>query len=223
MIGRLRGTLLEKQPPFLILDVHGVGYELEAPMSTFYDLPAVGQEVLLHTHLAVKEDAHNLFGFGSKLERSLFRSLIRISGIGPKLALALLSGMRPEELIDCIENQDSAQLTRLPGVGRKTAERLVIEMKDRVADFHTIPGSGPRAPAAGGGSRRCGLRRHQRPGGPGLQARRGRPPGAAVPDRRAAQRADYSSGLAASCPLGGCRIGGSKQGSGNAGTGLRSP
>ncbi len=152
MIGRLRGTLLEKQPPFLILDVHGVGYELEAPMSTFYDLPAVGQEVLLHTHLAVKEDAHNLFGFGSKLERSLFRSLIRISGIGPKLALALLSGMRPEELIDCIENQDSAQLTRLPGVGRKTAERLVIEMKDRVADFHTTPGSGPRAPAAGGGT-----------------------------------------------------------------------
>ena len=149
MIGQLRGTLVEKQPPFLILDVHGVGYEIEAPMSTFYDLPAVGQEVLLHTHLAVKDDAHNLFGFGSKLERSLFRSLIRISGIGPKLALALLSGMRPDELIDCIENQDSAQLTRLPGVGRKTAERLVIEMKDRVADFHAIPGSGPRASIPG--------------------------------------------------------------------------
>lgn len=132
MIGRLRGRIAGKQPPELLLDVQGVGYELEVPMSSFYDLPELGAEVSLHTHLSIREDAHALYGFLTELERSLFRSLIRISGVGPKLALALLSGISPDDFIRCVENGDSATLTRLPGVGKKTAERLVVEMRDRV-------------------------------------------------------------------------------------------
>lgn len=135
MIGRLTGTIVEKHPPALLIDVRGVGYEVEAPMSTFYELPAVGESVTLYTHLAIKDDAHSLYGFITRLERSLFRSLIRVSGIGPKLALTLLSGMRVDDFIRCIEHQDSGTLTRMPGVGKKTAERLVIEMRDRVREL----------------------------------------------------------------------------------------
>ncbi|MGD8429969.1 MAG: Holliday junction branch migration protein RuvA [Ectothiorhodospiraceae bacterium] len=135
MIGRLRGTLIEKQPPLLVVDVNGVGYEVEAPMSTFYELPAVGEEVVLRTHLSVREDAHVLFGFHSERERTVFRSLIRVSGIGPKLALGLLSGMRAEDFVRCVELKDTATLTKLPGVGKKTAERLIMEMQDRITEL----------------------------------------------------------------------------------------
>lgn len=149
MIGRLRGTLVEKQPPQLLLDVNGVGYEVEATMTTFYDLPAVGAEFTIYTHLVVRDDAHLLFGFASELERSLFRSLIRISGVGAKLALTILSGMSVEEFGRCVHDNDSATLTRLPGVGKKTAERLIIEMRDRIGQQETAPlasGSGTMAP-----------------------------------------------------------------------------
>ncbi len=139
MIGRLRGVIVEKRPPWLLLDVGGVGYELEAPMSTFYDLPATGESVTLYTHLAVKEDSHSLYGFASERERALFRSLIRVSGVGPRMALGILSGIRAEDFVRCIELQDSATLTRLPGIGKKTAERLLIEMRDRVNDLHGVP------------------------------------------------------------------------------------
>jgi len=132
MIGRLSGTLLEKQPPFLLLDVQGVGYELEAPMSTFYSLAECGEAIVLHTHLVVREDAQLLYGFYSLSERVMFRNLIRISGVGPKLALTILSGMSAEDFTRCIIEEDSKALTRLPGVGKKTAERLVIELKDRL-------------------------------------------------------------------------------------------
>lgn len=139
MIGRLRGVLIEKHPPILLLDVQGVGYEVEAPMSTFYDLPELGSEAVLHTHLVVKEDAHSLYGFASERERRLFRTLIKISGVGPKLALTLLSGIRAEDFIRCIEHQDAAALVRLPGVGKKTAERLLMEMRDRIEGLEGAP------------------------------------------------------------------------------------
>jgi Holliday junction DNA helicase RuvA len=132
LIGFLRGKLAAKHPPALLLDVHGVGYEVEAPMSTFYGLPAVGAEVGLHTHLVVREDAHVLFGFGTERERSLFRELIKVSGVGPRIALGILSGATVEEFHRCVETQDTAALTRIPGIGRKTAERLIVEMRDRL-------------------------------------------------------------------------------------------
>lgn len=132
MIGFLRGRVAAKHPPVLMLDVNGVGYEVEAPMSTFYGLPAVGAEVQLHTHLVVREDAHVLFGFGTERERSLFRELIRISGVGPRIALGILSGASVDEFHRCVEAQDAASLTRIPGIGRKTAERLIVEMRDRL-------------------------------------------------------------------------------------------
>ena len=132
MIGRLHGKLLEKQPPLLVVDVQGVGYELEAPMSTFYHLPELGAEVKLFTHLVVRADVHLLYGFYSESERRLFRTLIKVSGVGPKLALAILSGMEGEMFVRCIQQADIALLTRLPGVGKKTAERLVLEMRDRL-------------------------------------------------------------------------------------------
>ena len=137
MIGRLRGILLEKSPPFLLLDVQGVGYEVEAPMSTFYQLPATGEEVMLHTHLIVREDAQLLCGFASESERRLFRSLIRVNGVGAKLALAILSGMSADEFAAAVQDEDALRLTRLPGVGKKTAERLIVEMRDRLADWQT--------------------------------------------------------------------------------------
>ncbi|MDO9168875.1 MAG: Holliday junction branch migration protein RuvA [Methylobacter sp.] len=135
MIGFLRGKLAFKAPPLLMLDVNGVGYEVEAPMTTFYNLPAIGSEIMLHTHLVVREDAHILFGFSTEADRAMFRTLIKVNGVGPKLALAILSGQSAEEFHRCIHNNDTQALVRLPGVGKKTAERLVIEMRDRLPDL----------------------------------------------------------------------------------------
>jgi len=137
MIGRLKGRIAEKQPPMLLLDVNGVGYEIEAPMSTFYQLPAVEQECTLFTHLVVREDAWHLCGFATQMERRMFRDLIKVNGVGAKLALAILSGMGAEEFARCIQEEDSSALVRLPGVGKKTAERLIIEMRDRLKDWET--------------------------------------------------------------------------------------
>ncbi|MDI1231975.1 MAG: Holliday junction branch migration protein RuvA [Methylobacter sp.] len=135
MIGFLRGKLAFKAPPLLMLDVNGVGYEVEAPMTTFYNLPAIGSEIMLHTHLVVREDAQILFGFSTEADRAMFRTLIKVNGVGPKLALAILSGQSAEEFHRCIHNNDTQALVRLPGVGKKTAERLVIEMRDRLPDL----------------------------------------------------------------------------------------
>jgi Holliday junction DNA helicase RuvA len=144
MIGFLRGVLVLKKPPSLLVDVRGVGYEVDAPMSTFYGLPEVGGEVLLYTHLAIREDAHSLFGFISESERSLFRTLIKVNGVGAKLALGILSGLSAEEFYRAVEYQDTARLVRLPGVGKKTAERLIIELRDRLPELGTVslPGAG---------------------------------------------------------------------------------
>ena len=135
MIGRLKGTLLTKQAPTLLLDVNGVGYEVDAPMSTFYQLPDVNQVVTLHTHLVVREDVQQLCGFISETERRLFRTLIKINGVGPKLALSILSAISADDFAHCIQDSDTATLVRLPGVGKKTAERLVIEMRDKLKDW----------------------------------------------------------------------------------------
>lgn len=143
MIGRLRGTLAEKQPPHLIVDVNGVGYELEVPMTTLYRLPSVGEPVTLHTHLVVREDAHLLYGFAEKRERELFRELIRLNGVGPKLALALMSGLEVDELVRCVQAQDTSTLVKIPGVGKKTAERLLVELKDRFKAWENIPSIAP--------------------------------------------------------------------------------
>ena len=132
MIGFLKGRLAVKQPPLLMVEVRGVGYELEAPMSTFYGLPAMGEPVALFTHLVIREDAHILFGFGTDGERRLFRSLIKISGVGPKIALGILSGASVEDFLRIVEAEDVAMLTRIPGIGRKTAERVIIEMRGSV-------------------------------------------------------------------------------------------
>jgi len=147
VIGHLRGRLVRKAPPALIIDVNGVGYELEAPMSTFYRLPEVGSEVELATHLVVREDAHLLYGFATEDERRLFRDLLRVTGIGPKIGLALLSGIDVDTFMRCVETQDVAALTRIPGIGRKIAERLLIEMRDRIRALGQLPAS---APVAGG-------------------------------------------------------------------------
>ena len=153
MIGRLRGLLAWKQPPYLMIDANGVGYELEASLTTFQTLPDVGTEVTLHTHLAVREDAHTLYGFASTAERSLFRSLIRVTGIGPRLALLILSGMSVELFGRCVREGDTASLSRLPGIGKKTAERLIIEMRDRIGELRleprtvVLPGSRTDTPA----------------------------------------------------------------------------
>ncbi len=132
MIGRLRGELISKTPPFLLLEVNGVGYDVESPMSTFYNLPAVGEQVILFTHLAIRDDAHVLYGFASESERSLFRGLLKVSGVGAKMALAILSGMGADEFAACVQANDTAALVRLPGIGKKTAERLIVEMRDRL-------------------------------------------------------------------------------------------
>jgi len=139
VIGRLRGNLAEKQPPHLIIDVNGLGYELEVPMTTLYRLPKVGETVTLHTHLVVREDAHLLYGFYEKRERELFRELIRLNGVGPKLALALMSGLDVDELVRCVQAQDTSALVKVPGVGKKTAERLLVELKDRFKAWETVP------------------------------------------------------------------------------------
>ncbi|MGQ0658866.1 MAG: Holliday junction branch migration protein RuvA [Chromatiales bacterium] len=135
MIGRVRGVLIEKRPPLLVLDVQGVGYEIEAPMTTFYRLPGLGQEVALHTHLIVREDAHLLYGFATETERRLFRDLLKVNGVGARIALAILSGIEADRFAACVRVGDVAQLTRLPGIGKKTAERLIVEMRDRLADW----------------------------------------------------------------------------------------
>lgn len=152
MIGFLRGKLVVKQPPVLLLDVNGVGYEVEAPMTTFYDLPETGHDITLHTHLVVREDAHTLFGFLRLSDRALFRSLIKISGVGPRMALAILSGMSADAFVRCIQDNDATALTRVPGVGKKTAERLIVELRDRLgkgdsggAELHTSS-AGPANP-----------------------------------------------------------------------------
>lgn len=141
MIGRLRGTLLSKQPPSLLVDVAGVGYEVEAPMSTIYDLPGVGKEVILLIHHAVKEDSVALYGFLHESERVLFRNLLKVSGIGAKIALAVLSGVSTEHFARLVHAGDVVALTKIPGIGKKTAERIVVELRDRLDGMSSLPGS----------------------------------------------------------------------------------
>ena len=151
MIARLAGTLIHKQPPLMVIDVAGVGYEVEAPLSVFYDLPELGQAVVILTHLSIKDDSHTLYGFSSEAERTLFRQLLKISGIGAKLALTILSGASGEELARYVAERDSASLTRLPGIGKKTADRIIIELRDKLDLIpfaaSTGSGSGPAVPA----------------------------------------------------------------------------
>lgn len=132
MIGRIHGKLVEKHPPQIVVDVGGVGYEVDVPMSTFYNLPATGAEISLYTHLAVREDAHQLFGFATEAERQAFRQLLRISGVGARTALSVLSGLSVSDLRDAVVNQDSGRLTKVPGIGKKTAERLLLELRDKL-------------------------------------------------------------------------------------------
>lgn len=150
MIGRLAGTLLSKQPPLLLVDVHGVGYEVEAPMSTFFRLPAAGEAVTLHTHLVVREDAQLLFGFATAAEKALFRQLIKVSGVGPKVALAVLSGISVDDFWSTVQAGETGRLVKLPGIGKKTAERLVVELRDKAgagdAGSSATPASGPANP-----------------------------------------------------------------------------
>jgi Holliday junction DNA helicase RuvA len=150
MIGSLRGKLLSKQPPFLSIDVGGVGYELEAPMSTFYTLPVVGAEVTVCTHLVIRDDAHILYAFGTERERRLFRELLKVSNVGPKIALALLSGISVDGFLQCVEAEDTDALVRVPGVGRKTAERLLVEMRDRVKSFGAVAATSLAIPGTEG-------------------------------------------------------------------------
>jgi Holliday junction DNA helicase RuvA len=143
MIGKIRGVILEKQPPQLVVDVQGIGYEIDAPMSTFYQLPDVGQEVNLFTHFVVREDAHHLYGFYTRDERHLFRTLLKVNGVGPRLGLTILSSTAADEFVRCVLNNDSASLVRLPGIGKKTAERLIIEMRDKLSDWYkAMPSEG---------------------------------------------------------------------------------
>ncbi|MEZ5542448.1 MAG: Holliday junction branch migration protein RuvA [Pseudomonadota bacterium] len=150
MIGRLCGRLLDKQPPTLLLDVQGVGYEVDAPMTTFFALPPIGHEVTLYTHLAVREDAHTLYGFARLSDRTLFRHLLKVNGVGARLALGILSGMDAGQFIACVQAGDAQALVRLPGIGKKTAERLIIELRDRLAaEAGTLPvAAGTPAPVA---------------------------------------------------------------------------
>lgn len=147
MIGRLRGTLVRKEPPALLVEVGGVGYEIEAPMTAFYELPAVGETVTLHTHLVVREDAHLLYGFVRESQRRLFRGLLKVNGVGPRMALAVLSGLSDEEFVRCVAQEDIARLTKVPGVGRKTAERLIVEMRDKLPAHPGAPASAASAAA----------------------------------------------------------------------------
>ena len=141
MIGRLTGTLVEKNPPQLLLDVQGVAYEVDVPMSTFYNLPAIGERIALFTHLVVREDAHLLFGFSTEHERRAFRQLVKISGVGARTALSVLSGLSVTELAQAVTMQDTGRLTKIPGIGKKTAERLLLELKDKLgADITTVAG-----------------------------------------------------------------------------------
>jgi len=154
MIGRIAGTIILSQPPQLMIDCNGVGYEIEAPLSVFFDLPPVGKPVVLFTHLTIRDDAHLLFGFKSIAQRTMFRELIKVSGVGPKVAIGVLSGLSIEEFAACIADSDVAMLTRLPGIGKKTAERMIVEMKDRLQKLPIETGSPDAAAGAGasGGS-----------------------------------------------------------------------
>ena len=145
MIGRLSGILLEKAPPHVLVDCNGVGYEVDVPMSTFYNLPHTGERVVLFTHLTVREDAHLLFGFGSASERALFRQLIKITGVGARMALSILSGMTVAELSQAVTLQETGRLVKVPGIGKKTAERLLLELKGKLgADIGMVAGGAPR-------------------------------------------------------------------------------
>ncbi|MGF1615402.1 MAG: Holliday junction branch migration protein RuvA [Gammaproteobacteria bacterium] len=148
MIGWLRGILREKQPPHLVLEVNGVGYELEAPLTTFSLLPSLGEELTLFTHQLIREDSHSLYAFAQREERNVFRQLLRVSGVGAKLALAILSGMHVDELFRCVHERDIGRLAQLPGIGKKTAERLVIELRDRL---QILPGLAPEELSASSG------------------------------------------------------------------------
>ena len=139
MIGKISGKLLEKHPPQIVVDVHGVGYELDVPMSTFYNLPATGADVTLYTHLAVREDAHQLSGFATEAERHAFRQLLRISGVGARTALSVLSGLSVADLREAIRTQDSGRLVKIPGIGKKTAERLLLELRDKIDALSAAP------------------------------------------------------------------------------------
>lgn len=150
MIGRLTGILLEKHPPQVLLDVQGVGYEVDVPMSTFYDLPATGMQVVLYTHLVIREDMHLLFGFSTESERQTFRQLVKISGVGARTALALLSGLSVSDLHHAVETQDSVKLIRVPGIGKKTAERLLLELRDKLDS--AVIDSGQAKSALGNGA-----------------------------------------------------------------------
>lgn len=145
MIGRITGTVIEKRPPMIVVEVHGIAYELDVPMSTFYQLPATGSAVTLYTHMLVREDAHLLYGFGSEEERRVFRQLLKISGVGARTALAVLSGLSVQDLHHAVASQDGARLTRIPGVGKKTAERLLLELRDKLGTGMAGAGSAPSA------------------------------------------------------------------------------
>lgn len=142
MIGQIRGIILDKQAPQLVVDVQGIGYEIDAPMSTFYQLPDAGKEVRLYTHFVVREDAQHLYGFYTREERQLFRTLLKVNGVGPRLALTVLSSATPDEFVRCVLNNDTESLVKLPGVGKKTAERLVIEMRDKLTEWSPVSGKG---------------------------------------------------------------------------------
>lgn len=157
MIGRIAGTLLVKSPPALLVDVGGVGYELEAPMSTFYHLPAVGSPVVLHAHLVVREDAQLLYGFGSEAERALFRQLLKVSGVGARLALVILSGVSADELVTIVADGDPARLVRIPGIGRKTAERLILELREPLGRLASASDSAIARPADAAGDAAAAL------------------------------------------------------------------
>ena len=149
MIGRLSGTLLEKNPPQIVLDVQGVGYEVDVPMSTFYNLPALNEKVVLHTHFVVREDAQLLYGFATHEERIAFRQLLKISGVGPKLALSVLSGMSIADLAVAVANKDASRMTKIPGVGKKTAERLLLELQGKFVASGAAAGGGVATASAG--------------------------------------------------------------------------
>ncbi|MBI2311896.1 MAG: Holliday junction branch migration protein RuvA [Betaproteobacteria bacterium] len=150
MIGRITGTLLEKHPPMVLVDVQGVAYEVDVPMSTFYNLPKTGERVTLHTHLVVREDAHLLFGFATDGERQAFRQLLKISGVGARTALAVLSGLSVADLQQAVASQDTGRLTKVPGIGKKTAERLLLELRDKLSAAAAAASGGAPAASAGG-------------------------------------------------------------------------
>ena len=150
MIGRITGILLEKNPPQVVVDVNGVGYEIDVPMSTFYNLPKIHEKVVLFTHLVVREDAQLLYGFGTEAERATFRQLLKVSGVGPKVGLAVLSGMSVNDLAEAVATQESGRLTKVPGIGKKTAERLLLELKDRLkVDVRISVGGEAQPPSSG--------------------------------------------------------------------------